>query len=123
MPVVRHAEARRTTTPNAVMTTFASPTQGDAGLAVWEVHMEPGASGPPHRFDVEQVWTVLAGAATVELDGEEHEVGPGDSVVMPAGVPRRIHAGSDGVTTVVAAPAGARATAAGADPVLPPWIA
>ena len=82
--------------------------------------MEPDASGPPHRFDVEQVWTVLAGAALVELDDEEHEVGPGDTVVMPAGVARRIHAGADGLTALVAARAGARATAVGADPVLPP---
>lgn len=123
MPVVRHAEARRTTTPNAVMTTFASPTQGAAGLAVWQVRMEPGASGPPHSFDVEQVWTVLDGTARIELDGTEHEVGPGDTVVMPAGVPRRVHAGEQTLTAVVAAPAGARATAMGADPVLPPWIA
>lgn len=123
MSVVRHAEARRTSTPNAVMTTFASPTQGGAGLAVWQVRMEPGASGPPHRFDVEQVWTVLDGTARIELDGTEHEVGAGDTVVMPAGAPRRIHAGGDGVTTVVAAQAGARAIAEGADPVLPAWIA
>lgn len=123
MPVVRHADARRTTTPNAVMTTLASPTQGAAGLAVWRVRMDPGASGPPHRFDTEQVWTVLAGSARIELDGGEHEVGEGDTVVMPAGVPRRIHAGPQGVTTVVAAAAGARATADGGSPVLPAWIA
>ncbi len=122
MPVVRHAEARRTTTPNAEMTTFASPTQGDSGMAVWQVRMDPGASGPLHSFDVEQVWAVLAGSARIELDGGEHQVGTGDTVVMPARVPRRIHAGPDGITTVVAATAGAQATAEGGDPVLPPWI-
>ncbi|MBN9103167.1 MULTISPECIES: cupin domain-containing protein [unclassified Pseudonocardia] len=123
MPVVRHADARRTATPNAVMTTLASPTQGGTGLAVWQVRMDPGASGPPHRFDAEQVWTVLTGSARIELDGAEHAVGEGDTVVMPAGVPRRVHAGERPFTAVVAAPAGARATADGADPVLPAWIA
>lgn len=124
MPVVHHADARRTTTPNATMTTFASPTQGGSGLALWRVDMAPGASGPPHAFDVEQVWTVLHGAAVVELDGAEHTVEPGDTVVMPAGAPRRVHAdGTAGLTALVAAPAGARATGPGGDPVLPPWIA
>jgi quercetin dioxygenase-like cupin family protein len=124
MSVVRHADSRRTTTPNATMTTFASPTQGASGLAVWRVEMAPAASGPLHTFDVEQVWTVLDGAATVELDGETHAVAPGDTVVMPAEQPRRVHADPDaGFVAVVAAPAGARATTPGADPVLPPWIA
>jgi quercetin dioxygenase-like cupin family protein len=123
VPVIRHADARRTTTPNAVMTTFASPTQGAAGLALWQVTMVPGASGPPHRFDVEQIWSVLAGTARIELDGAEHEVGAGDTVVMPAGALRRIHAGPEAFTAVVVAPAGAQATADGGEPVLPPWIA
>jgi quercetin dioxygenase-like cupin family protein len=124
MPVIRHADARRTATPNATMTTYASPTLGGARTALWQVEMAPGASGPPHAFDVEQLWTVLAGAATIELDGEQHAVGPGDTIVMPAGAPRRVHADpTAGLTAIVTAPAGALATAAGADPVLPPWIA
>jgi quercetin dioxygenase-like cupin family protein len=124
MPVVRHADARRTSTPNATMTTYASPTVGGATTALWRVEMTPGASGPHHTFDVEQIWTVLDGAATVELDGEQAGVGPGDTLVLPAGAPRRIHADPRaGFTAIVTAPAGALATAAGAEPVLPPWIA
>ncbi|MFC6081523.1 cupin domain-containing protein [Sphaerisporangium aureirubrum] len=111
MPVIRHADSRRTETPIAVMTTFASPRQGGAGIAVWRVDMPAGRSGPPHAFDTEQVWTVLSGAATVELDGETTEVGPGDTVVMPAGAPRRVHTGPCDLTAVVAAPAGGRAYA------------
>ncbi|MEO3808463.1 cupin domain-containing protein [Sphaerisporangium sp. B11E5] len=109
MPVIRREQCRTTETPNAVMTTFASPAQGGTGLAVWRVDMPAGRSGPPHAFDTEQVWTVLAGGATVELDGETSEVGPGDTVVMPAGSPRRVHGGPAGLSAVVAAPAGGRA--------------
>lgn len=125
MPVVRRADSRRTTTPNATMTTHASPTQGDTTrLAVWTVAMAPGASGPDHVFDVEQVWTALGGAAVVDLDGERLTVGPGDTLVLPADAMRRVHADADaGFTAVVAAPAGARAVQPGAEPVLPPWIA
>lgn len=123
MPLVRHADARRTATPNATMTTHASPTQGaTTRLAVWSVEMTPGAAGPEHAFDVEQVWTVLDGRATARVDGTDHDLGPGDALVLPAGVPRRIHA-VEPFRAVVAAPAGARATPVGGEPVLPPWIA
>lgn len=125
MSVIRHADARRTVTPNATMTTHASPTQGGSdALAVWTAEIAPGAVGPVHTFDVDQVWTVLAGAARVELDGETHDVGPGDTVVMPAGRSRQVHADpGSGFTAVVAAQAGAQARVPGGDPVLPDWIA
>lgn len=124
MPVIRHAEQRRTTTPNAVMTTHASPTQGGSTLAVWTVEMAPGAAGPLHSFDADQVWTALTGTATVELAGDSVVVGPGDTLVLPVGVPRRIVADPDaGFSAVVAAPAGARASVADGEPVLPAWIA
>jgi quercetin dioxygenase-like cupin family protein len=90
MPVIPSAEARRTETPNAVMTTLASPTQGAAGRAVWRVDMRAGQAGPEHAFDAEQVWTVIEGAATVELDGATHALAAGDTVVMPAGATRRV---------------------------------
>jgi quercetin dioxygenase-like cupin family protein len=111
MTVIRRADSRRTETPNAVMTTLASPTQGGAaGQAVWRVDMSPGQTGPLHAWDAEQVWTVLAGAAAVELDGEEIEVGQGDTVIMPADAPRRVTADPvGGLAAIVVAPAGARA--------------
>jgi quercetin dioxygenase-like cupin family protein len=110
MPVIRHADSRRTETPNAVMTTLASPTQGGAGHSVWRVDMRPGQSGPLHAIDTEQVWTVLDGGATVELDGRAHTVWPGDTLVMPAEARRRVDAGTTpGVAALLVAPPGTRA--------------
>ena len=124
MPVIRRADARRTRTPNAEMTTFASPTQGGSGIALWRVDMAPDATGPLHVFDTEQVWAVLDGAATVTVAGDAVPVAPGDSLVLPAGTPRRIAADPvRGVVAVVAAAAGARAAVPGGEPVLPEWIA
>jgi quercetin dioxygenase-like cupin family protein len=110
MPVIRHADSRRTETPNALMTTLASPTQGGAGHSVWRVDMRPGQAGPLHAIDTEQVWTVLDGGAKVELDGDTHTVGPGDTLVMPADAPRRVSADpAAGFAAIVVAPAGTRA--------------
>jgi quercetin dioxygenase-like cupin family protein len=122
MPVIRHADSRRTETPNAVMTTLASPSQGGAGQAVWRVDMRPGQAGPRHSMDTEQVWTVLDGSASIDADGEQITVGAGDTLILPAGLPRRISADpAAGLAAIVAAPAGGRAHTADAAPVAPPW--
>jgi len=110
MPVIRRAETRRVETPNAVMTTLASPTQGGAGQAVWRVDMRPGQAGPLHAIDTEQVWTVLDGGAAVELDGQVLTVGPGDTLILPADAPRRVRADPEaGFAAIAVAPAGTRA--------------
>ncbi len=110
MPVIRYAESRRTETPNAVMTTLASPSQGGATCAVWRVDMRPGQAGPPHAFDAEQVWTVLDGGAEVTLGGQTARLRPGDTMIILAGEPRRVRADpAAGFAAIVVAPAGARA--------------
>ncbi|QKG21333.1 cupin domain-containing protein [Actinomadura verrucosospora] len=107
MTLVRNADRRRTETPNGVMTTLATPTQGGTeGIAVWRVDATPGRTGPLHAFDTEQVWTFLDGAVTVDLDGRKMEVGPGDTVVLPPHLPRQLTASDKGFTALVAAHAG-----------------
>jgi quercetin dioxygenase-like cupin family protein len=109
MTVIRRAESRRTHTPNAVMTTLASPTQGGAGQAVWRVDMDPDQSGPAHAWDAEQVWTVLDGSAVVDLGDEVLTLAAGDTLILPAGAPRQITAGPASLAAIVVAPAGSRA--------------
>ncbi|GAA0941024.1 cupin domain-containing protein [Nonomuraea longicatena] len=123
MTLVRNADTRDTETPNAVMTTLASPTVGGAERSLWRVEAEPQAEGPQHAFDVEQIWTWLDGAATVELGDESLVVTRGDTVIMPAGVLRRILAGDRGYTAVVTASPEARAFGAdGREYGVPAWI-
>ena len=112
MPVIRNAESRRTETPNAVMTTLASPTQGGAGQAVWRGDMRPGQSGPLHAIVGASYggMVVLDGGATVELDGEVVTVAPGDTLILPADAPRRVSADPlAGFAAIAVAPAGTRA--------------
>jgi quercetin dioxygenase-like cupin family protein len=90
---VRAGESRRTETPNATMTTLASPTLGaSAGLSMWQVEMTGAARGPVHVFDSEQLWTVLEGELSVTVDGESSELAVGDTVIFPAGAERQIAA-------------------------------
>ncbi|MFD2472706.1 cupin domain-containing protein [Amycolatopsis silviterrae] len=131
MTVIR--ESRRTETPNAVMTTLASPTQGGAQLAVWRVEMAPGAVGPVHAFDTEQVWTILDGGAEVALDGVVESAGKGETVVLPADVERQVRADAErGMAAIVCAPGSTRVYRAGVvpacatadgDKILPDWVA
>lgn len=122
MPLIRSTETRRTETPNAAMTTLASPTQGGSGLSVWRVDMAAGAAGPPHSMSTEQVWTVVEGRATVTVGDdpvgletvrlETVCLAQGDTLVLAAGVPRRITSDPEqGLVAIVAAPAGGLATA------------
>ncbi|MFC8044953.1 cupin domain-containing protein [Nocardia sp. NPDC057353] len=124
MPVITRDQARHTETPAGAMTTLASPTLGGAATALWRVRMAPHAAGPEHRIDVEQIWTVLDGGAEVTLGAETLTLGPGDTAVLPAEVPRQITAGPWGLTAVATAAAGAQAFRAGETKgVVPPWIA
>ncbi|WP_433435730.1 cupin domain-containing protein [Nonomuraea sp. CA-141351] len=137
MSVVMSADTRKTETPNGVMTTLASPTQGGAGQAVWRVDAKPGMVGPVHAFDAELVWTWLDGAAVVELGGERVEVGAGDTMVLPANVSRQMFADPvRGFVSIVVAPPGAEAynpdgvsepdacdlAPKGTERTIPPWV-
>lgn len=91
--IVRAAESRRSETPNATMTTLASPTLGpSAGLSLWRVEMEPGITGPLHTFDREQLWTVLDGELTITVEGTPSDLAAGDTIVIPAATERQVHA-------------------------------
>lgn len=136
MTVIRSADSRRTETPNGVMTTLASPSQGGSRQSVWRVEMAPGARGPVHVFDTDQVWTVLAGGARIALAAETVEVGRGDTAILPAGVRRQVFAdGTEGLVAIACAPATTRIPWADpsvavpscavleGDRILPDWIA
>lgn len=123
---ITRSESRITETPNALMTTLASPTQGGTKtLSLWRVTMRAGQCGPQHTFDVEQVWHVLDGTANVIAGAERIDLAVGDTLVIPAGTQRQVSTES-GAVFVVTGPAdgGARPVSAEGpgDSVAPPWI-
>lgn len=121
---IRAAHQRVVTTPNASMTTLASPTQGPSDhLAMWRVEMNAGQRGPMHSFDSEQLWTVQSGSLVITLDGEAFTLGAGDAIVLPAGAQRQIRADTD-AAAIVCGHGRAIASVPGEDASrgTPPWI-
>lgn len=122
--VTRSEAMRRTETPNAVMTTLASPTQGPtAELSIWKVEMHSGQRGPLHVVDREQIWHVLAGAVEIAVADESVRLDPGDAVVLAAGAERRITALTD-VSLIVSGRSDACASVPGErrSRGTPPWM-
>lgn len=124
MPIVSRIEQRSSTTPNGTMTTLASPTLGGAAASLWLVEMYPGAAGPMHAFDAEVLWSVTAGSAVLDLAGERHALGAGDTAVLPAGRLRQFTAGPDGfIAVATTAGPGEVRREDGSSAGVPPWVA
>jgi mannose-6-phosphate isomerase-like protein (cupin superfamily) len=52
----------------------------------------PAGGGSPagmHTHVVDQIFYILAGTMSLEIEGQEYQAGPGSLVVFPAGVPHR----------------------------------
>ena len=89
--VVKHADdverqrvAAGTATETQVL--FGSG-DGVPNLAMRRFIMGEGGGMPRHTNTVEHEQFVLRGRARVGIGGEVHEVGPGDVLYIPAGVP------------------------------------
>jgi quercetin dioxygenase-like cupin family protein len=113
MHVVNETAERTIRTAAGVMTALAAPSQGSRELATWRTRMEPGAEGPLHVIDREQVWMPLAGSFTVTIDGSSREVAAGEALILPAGVARQIRANGEPVEVLVCMPAGGKASVPG----------
>jgi quercetin dioxygenase-like cupin family protein len=62
---------------------------GATGFINGITQLEPGAGIPVHSHNCEESVVILEGRAIVEIDGIEHEVGPGDATFLPANIPHR----------------------------------
>jgi len=84
-PTSASANQRITWRPGVETKLHVSESSGAKSLCVMEQWCAPGASAPTHtHFEVEEVITVLDGAAEVWIDGERTRVDAGTSIVLPA---------------------------------------
>jgi quercetin dioxygenase-like cupin family protein len=71
-PLLDHASGATTCTVNCIKT--------------------PAGGGSPaglHVHDVDQIFYILSGTMSIEIEGQRHDCGPGSLIVFPAGVPHR----------------------------------
>jgi quercetin dioxygenase-like cupin family protein len=122
--VVRSGNFRVTQTPNATMTTLASPqVGGSSDLCLWVVEFGAGASGPDHTMNSEQVWVLERGSVRCHVGDQEHRLEPGDVIRLAGGLSRRFHAESDARFFVCGLPGALATTPSSDEGVVPPWIA
>lgn len=120
--VNRVGTARRIETNNAVMTTLASPTQGDTRvLSMWRVDTRQGRCDPCHTVDSEQIWHVTCGELAMAIKQESVRLAVGDTLVVPETLARQVTALTD-ATAVVCGFGDAIVAMAGEAGLTPPWV-
>lgn len=114
--------ARTSETPNAQLASLATPSQGSTELSAWRVTMQPGAQGPVHMIDREQIWMPLTGSLEFTVDGESTVVGPGQAAILPVGEVRQVKVKEGPAEAMVCMTIGGTATIPGNDDRHPlPW--
>ena len=73
-------------------------------LTLAQITLAAGAVVPEHEHPNEQLATVVSGRLRFVVGGDEHEVGPGESVLITGGVPHRVEVLEDAVVLDVFAP-------------------
>jgi quercetin dioxygenase-like cupin family protein len=106
----------------ARFTSLATPSTGTTETSVWQVEIAPSSPPTPHSVTREEVFVVLAGTATVELDGAPGAAHAGDAIVVPPGVPFSLsNDGAETLRMLCCLPVGGKAQIGDAEPFTPPW--
>ena len=108
--------------PGTRFTSLATPSRGASETAVWQVEIDPDARPTPHSLTREEVFVVLGGSATVELDGVRASASVGDAIVVPPHTPFALtNAGESTLRLLCCLPVGGQARVGEQDPFTPPW--
>lgn len=123
MSVIRAAGLPAIETPGGNATTpLATPKTGAAEVSVIRQCQQPGGENPPHYHDREEVVVVLGGRVEVVIEGEHHNLGPGDAVILPPNALHRMrNRGDEPADWLLIATAGIRFFHADAAPAAPTW--
>jgi quercetin dioxygenase-like cupin family protein len=122
MPIVRADDAPVFPLTGIDVTGLAGPARGCAETTTYRIAIEGGASLPLHHHDHEEIVHIVEGSAVQVLDGQEHRVGAGDTVIIPAGTWHRVFAPAEGTATLLCAiPAGTKMIREDGSEIVPPW--
>ena len=122
MPLIPAATAPTFTMPGLAVTGLAAPSRGATQTSVWRLTLDPGADGSEHILDREEGFVVLTGRAVATIDGDEHQLRPGDALVVPPDRPFSLaNPHGESFEAVAALPVGGRVHPPGGSPFVPPW--
>jgi mannose-6-phosphate isomerase-like protein (cupin superfamily) len=123
MSIVRADQAPQFQLPGVTFTGLAAPSRGSSENCVWRVSVAPGTAGTAHVLDREEIFVALSGHALASVGTEQWQVGPGDTLIVPAGQAFSLaNNGADPFNAIALAPHGiqVRMVPDGA-PFAPPW--
>jgi mannose-6-phosphate isomerase-like protein (cupin superfamily) len=82
---------RLAATSERVSQTLIGHDSGASSCSVNCIKTPPGEGSPAglHKHLVDQLFYILTGTMSLEIEGKQYEAGPGTLVVFPAGVPHR----------------------------------
>lgn len=124
MPLLTRLDAPTFNLPGVRFTTLSSPSRGARENAVWEVTVEPGVAGSPHRLTREETFVALDGSAVVEVDGLRHDLTAGNALVVDAGQTLALsNAGTRPFRALAVFPVGGQAVIGDGPSFTPPWAA
>ena len=94
MEYVRHVDqtAMNAAAPNERYSQWLlDHTSGSQHCSINYIKTPAGGGSPAgmHTHVVDQIFYILAGTMSLEIEGKEYQAGPGSLVVFPAGVPHR----------------------------------
>ena len=123
MRVLRASNAPTFEVHGATITGAASPSRGASQTCLWRIDLAPGCTVPAHILDHEEIFHALSGTLVATVDGEQHRVDVGDTLIVRPGATLQISVPPEArFQAVVVLPAGSLARfAAGGDPFTPPW--
>ncbi len=100
--LVRNADAPRLELDDGVtVTSLVGGGTGARGMCASLVRFAPGGSLHPHRHPSPEMVVVVSGAILTHCGGQAHQLGPGDSIIIPAGVPHRTGNASSEVPALI----------------------
>ncbi len=86
MQIINHAQQPSEDWRDGVRTVMlVSAVTGSSQLCIFEQYCAPGLGAPTHLHAVEEVLTVIDGAAEIWLGDQRQRVGTGESLIVPAG--------------------------------------
>jgi mannose-6-phosphate isomerase-like protein (cupin superfamily) len=95
---------RLAATSERVSQTLIGRDSGASSCSVNCIKTPPGEGSPAglHKHTVDQLFYILSGTMSLEIEGKRYEAGPGTLVVFPAGIPHRNWNGGSEVTVHLA---------------------